>query len=74
MVYDWWALILGWAGGNGDSEDAGGETMPQLRWIQELMAENEAKALPRSAEQLGRCYDSREFWARFKIMPVKARI
>ncbi len=71
MVYDWWALILGWAGG---SDDAEGETMPQLQWVQELMAENAVRALPRSAEQLGRCYDSREFWAKFKIMPVKARI
>jgi len=78
MVYDWWALILGWAGGKGEggceSDDAGEKMMPQLQWIQELMAENDVKALPRSAEQLGRCYDSREFWEKFKIMPVMARI
>jgi hypothetical protein len=78
MVYDWWALILGWAGGKGEGgsegDDAGEKTMPQLQWIQELMAENDVKALPRSAEQLGRCYDSREFWEKFKIMPVMARI
>jgi hypothetical protein len=74
MVYDWWALILGWAGGEGKGEDGEEETLPQLQWIQELLAENDVKALPRSPEQLGRCYDSREFWATFKIMPVKSRI
>jgi hypothetical protein len=76
MVYDWWALILGWAGGieegNGNAEEA--KPLPQLKWIQELIAENGVQALPRAAERLGRCYDSREFWDTFKIMPVKARL
>jgi hypothetical protein len=72
MVYDWWALILGWAGGDG--EDVEGKTLLQLEWVRELLTENDVKALPRSAEQLGRCYDSREFWTTFKIMPVKSRI
>ena len=77
MVYDWWALVLGWAGGSkgeGEGHDADENTFPHLQWIQELMAENDIKALPRSSEQLGRCYDSREFWATFKIMPIRARV
>jgi len=45
--------------------------MPQLQWIQELMKDEGIKALPRSPEQLGRCYDAREFWEKFGIMPVK---
>jgi hypothetical protein len=69
MVYDWWELILGWCGG----ED-GREPMPQLGWLNELMAESDTRALPRSSEELGRCYDSREFWDRFRIMPVRARL
>jgi hypothetical protein len=73
MVYDWWALILGWAGG-AEGEDGEEKMLPQLQWIQDLLAENDVKALPRSAELLGRCYDSREFWATFKIVPIKARI
>ena len=72
MVYDWWALVLGWAVDEG--EDGEEKTLLQLEWVQELLAENDVKALPRSAEQLGRCYDSREFWATFKIMPIKSRI
>jgi hypothetical protein len=76
MVYDWWALVLGWAGGDGDGDGDGVEekTLPRLEWVQELLAENNVRALPRSAEQLGRCYDSREFWATFKIMPIKSGI
>jgi hypothetical protein len=72
MVYDWWALILGWVVGEG--KDGVEEMLPQLEWIQELLVENDVKALPRSAKQLGRCYDSREFWATFKIMPIKSGI
>ena len=69
MVYDWWELILGWCGGKD-----GKEPMPQLGWLKELMAEAGTRALPRSSEELGRCYDSREFWDRFRIMPVEARL
>jgi hypothetical protein len=69
IVYDWWELVLGWCG-----EEPGKKPMPQLRWLQELMMETDTKALPRSMETLGRCYDSREFWSRFKIMPSKGRV
>ncbi|PQE17134.1 hypothetical protein CJF30_00003832 [Rutstroemia sp. NJR-2017a BBW] len=74
MVYDWWELILGYAGQideeNGDREREG----KQIKWIGELMQEQEVRALPRSMEELGRCYDTRDFWSTFGIMPVKARI
>lgn len=71
MVYDWWALIFSWSGGG---EESGKEKGPlrHLQWIQELLKEEDVKALPRSSEQLGRSYDSREFWERFGIMPLKA--
>jgi hypothetical protein len=72
MVYDWWAMILGWAGdGSGEGVQ---RTLPQLQWVQELLAENDVKVLPRSTEQLGRCYGSRDFWETFKVMPIKSRI
>lgn len=38
------------------------------------MEEQNIRALPRSMEQLGRCYDCREFWTTFGIMPVRSRI
>lgn len=74
LVYDWWPLILGFAGEV--DEEAGGDdkAKSQIRWVGELMAEQEVRALPRSMEQLGRCYDSREFWTMFGLMPVRARI
>jgi hypothetical protein len=74
FVYDWWALILGW-GHNNENNDGNQEAAPpQLGWIQELMAEDNIRALPRSMEQLGRCYDARDFWAKFKMMPLRARL
>lgn len=42
----------------------------QVSWIGELMAEQQIRALPRSMEQLGRCYGSREFWETFDLMPA----
>lgn len=47
--------------------------LPLLQWVQELVAENDVQALLRSTEQLGRCYDSMEFWEAFEIMPIKSR-
>ncbi|KAF7951264.1 hypothetical protein EAE96_006587 [Botrytis aclada] len=74
MVYDWWSLILGYAGEldaeNGDGKMEG----RQIKWIGELMKEHDVKALPRSMDDLGRCYDSREFWETFEVMPVRSRI
>ncbi|KAF8857838.1 hypothetical protein BDZ45DRAFT_705040 [Acephala macrosclerotiorum] len=74
VVYDWWELILGF-GGELDSENGNNErARKQVRWVGELMRENSVRALPRSMEQLGRCYDTREFWKTFGLMPTRARL
>jgi hypothetical protein len=48
--------------------------MKQAGWVVELMREEGVRALPRSMEVLGRCYDTREFWEAFGLVPLKARI
>ncbi|MCJ1381763.1 hypothetical protein MMC17_004874 [Xylographa soralifera] len=73
FVYDWWALILGWGDGGSEGKDEDAEG-PLLEWVRELMVEEDVRALPRSMELLGRCYDSREFWSTFGIAPVRARL
>jgi hypothetical protein len=73
FVYDWWALILGWGRGGIDDKD-GDAHGPHLQWVKELMESEGVKALPRSMEQLGRCYDTCEFWEHIKAVPVRARI
>ncbi|KAL2059738.1 hypothetical protein VTL71DRAFT_10230 [Oculimacula yallundae] len=74
MVYDWWALILGFAG-ELDVENSNHERAEkQIKWIGELMQEQNVRALPRDMESLGRCYDSREFWNTFGIMPTRSRL
>ena len=74
FVYDWWALVLGFAGEvDQESQNDDGEKS-QIKWVGELMSEQGVRALPRSMEQLSRCYDSREFWTTFGLMPVRARI
>lgn len=70
FVYDWWSLILGLAG----EVDGDGKERKQIQWVGELMDEQNIKALPRSMEVLGRCYDTREFWTTFGLMPGRARI
>lgn len=81
FVYDWWALMAGWAdvqqqtekkeGKDGDVDVEPAET---AKWVYELMREEDVRALPRPYETLGRCYDSREFWETFALVPLKARI
>jgi len=74
FVYDWWALILGYAGeldeDNGNEDRVG----KQIKWTGELMEEHQVRALPRSNEELGRCYDSTEFWRTFGLVPTRARV
>ena len=74
FVYDWWSLLLGFCGEidveNGNDERA----KKQIKWIGELMEETGVRALPRSMEALGRCYDTREFWKTFGLMPIRARL
>lgn len=73
FVYDWWALALGWGSGGSEGADKDAEG-PYADWVRELMSEAGIRALPRSMEQLARCYDTREFWDRLGISPVRARI
>ncbi|KAK3997954.1 hypothetical protein QBC44DRAFT_314703 [Cladorrhinum sp. PSN332] len=61
FVYDWWALLAGWAK----------EASLQVRWVWELMEEEGVRALPRSMETLGRAYDAREFWRKWGVEPLK---
>ncbi|KAK8194349.1 hypothetical protein M8818_007539 [Zalaria obscura] len=76
FVYDWWALFAGWASSESKGEDSGKEDEPsrQSVWVYELMEERGVRALPRSMEQLGRAYDSRDFWQTFGLSPARARI
>jgi len=77
FVYDWWALFAGWAEpAGGESGSEGDEVQPtdQAKWVAELMVEEDVRGLPRSMEALGRCYDSREFWSTFGLVPLKARV
>ena len=73
FVYDWWALMAGWADVK-QEEDGDREPSEFATWVYELMEEEGVKALPRSMETLGRCYDSREFWRTFGLAPLRARI
>jgi hypothetical protein len=70
FVYDWWSLIMGWA-----TVVQGSTTMilKQANWVRELMSDGNVRALPRSMEQLGRCYDTREFWSKFNLTPTMGR-
>jgi hypothetical protein len=74
MVYDWWALILGFAGELQEENATKDREHTQIKWVGEVMAEQNVKALPRSMEELARCYDTREFWTTFELMPIRARI
>ncbi|AEO59739.1 hypothetical protein MYCTH_2308246 [Thermothelomyces thermophilus ATCC 42464] len=90
FVYDWWALVVGWADsaaaeeeeeeeeegeGEGEAEaEVGAEPTERARWVFELMREHGIRALPRPMETLGRCYDTREFWEAFGLVPLKGRM
>lgn len=68
FVYDWWSLFASWSSIGEDSS----EPIKQAKWVYELMQEDGVRALPRSMEVLGRCYDSRELWETLRITPLKA--
>ena len=85
FVYDWWALFAGWAGEVKDGEgvksewdeeggESKGEVTVQAKWVGELMVEEKVRALPRPFEMLKRCYDTREFWSTFDLVPLKGRM
>jgi len=74
-VHDWWELILGFAGEE-EPNDSNNSSIDnkQIKWIKELMQETNLYALPRSKEELGRCYDTLEFWMSYQLMPIMSRI
>jgi nucleoside-diphosphate-sugar epimerase len=73
FVYDWWMLFAQWADVRKEGEDDPTRIpSEQSRWVYELMKEEGVRALPRSMEALGRCYDSREFWNMYGLSPLKA--
>ncbi|KAI6817907.1 hypothetical protein KC332_g8751 [Hortaea werneckii] len=76
FVYDWWALMSGWADVKAQQGEEVHDEEPsdQAKWVYELMDEEKVWALPRSMEALGRCYFGREFWDYFGLVPLKARI
>jgi len=74
IVYDWWPLILGFAGELDEINKSDERREKQIKWVGELMEEQGVKALPRSMAALGRCYDTREFWQTFGVWPARARI
>ncbi|KAG9836471.1 hypothetical protein KCU98_g11787, partial [Aureobasidium melanogenum] len=71
QVYCWWSLMVGWAK---EGKHVDEEPSKQSQWVYELMQEEDVKALPRDMETLGRCYDSREFWKTFNLIPLRSRI
>ncbi|KAF8881362.1 hypothetical protein BD779DRAFT_1445528 [Infundibulicybe gibba] len=70
-VYDWWDLASAWGTTSSNPQEQE-ERGPQARWVRELMAERDVRALPRNVEMLGRAMDSREFWTAFGFGPIKA--
>ncbi|CAN8106566.1 unnamed protein product [Discula destructiva] len=73
FVYDWWSLFAAWADTSTEREQGEGKMEPirQATWVYELMREEGVRALPRSMERLGRCYDSRTLWSSLGITPLK---
>lgn len=70
-VYDWWALVDGWAD---DLEKQAEVEEPTQRpeykkWIAELIQEGGITALPRDHARLGRVLDSQRFWEVVGIQP-----
>ncbi|KAI4132130.1 MAG: hypothetical protein LQ338_000884 [Usnochroma carphineum] len=60
--WDWWDLILGWKGQEGEYGT----------WVLELMEEEGVRALPRGRERLGRVLDGREFWKTVGLVPSRS--
>jgi len=71
QVYDWWALVAGWADELEKEADAGedGQKPEYGRWLTELMREKGINELPRDEVKLGRRLDSSKFWELMGIQP-----
>ena len=61
-------------GKDGGDDNVDREPAETAKWVFECMREEGVRALPRSMEVLGRCYDSTEFWEVVGVTPLKARI
>ena len=78
-VYDWWDLIQDWGVDvkQSTTDKSGGEVAENLqyaKWVVELMGEENLRALPRNAENLGRVLDSRAFWLEMDLWPSQGRV
>lgn len=78
-VYDWWDLMHAWApvAEEKAKEKLGLEEAEKLeyrKWVVELMDEDNVRALPRSAETLGRVLDSRDFWKAVGAWPIRGSV
>lgn len=82
-VYDWWDLAYAWgiahAKARGQPIDEAQEEEkkdkgPHPAWVREFMRKHNVRALPRSAEQMGRGLDSRDFWDTFELEPSMGRL
>lgn len=62
-VYDWWDIVVSFKKKDGELEEGKeSQEVEEVQWVQELMRSENVRALPRGAEIMGRCLDSREFW------------
>lgn len=66
-VYDWYDLFMTWGAEAKENArvtmgEEQAEKLDYVRWIGELMIDEDIKALPRDSEKLGRRLDGRAFW------------
>ena len=74
-VYDWWDLILSFAGEQEGASEEDGKIREQFAgWVGELMLEEDVRALPREMSLLGRKLDGRAFWKHHGLWPRHARL
>ncbi|KAI1359754.1 hypothetical protein F5Y08DRAFT_332071 [Xylaria arbuscula] len=84
LTEDWarQTMALAAAGGEGQNEGEGESVSEEevekqgklLKWVGELMWEENVRALPRNMELLGRRLDGRGFWQHIGIWPSQGRI
>lgn len=75
-LVDWWDLASAHPDAPSSSSSSSSPTEPtpdRALWVRNLMRKHDVRALPRSAAELGRAIDAREFWDAFGLGPVKAR-
>ncbi|GAA5984617.1 hypothetical protein JCM10908_003427 [Rhodotorula pacifica] len=75
-LVDWWDLASAHpnAPSPSSSRSSPSEKSPdRALWVRNLMRKHNVRALPRSAAELGRAIDAREFWDAFGLAPIKAR-